>query len=168
MSLSKAIAVALDSRNDQNSPLPPSISAQEGPCRLTLEPRAIGPAGVEFQRVIFSAAKAEAEAEPEQQERSIDELKAWGDRLAARVTYLMEPLAVLEADAVGLEVTLRSQSPTPRNDRRSYYEIHLDKTGTLSMQRLGFDNQTRRRQVVPCQLSREVLERLADDLVESV
>lgn len=158
MSLSKAIAVALDQRIDPNAPLPLSISAQEGFHRLTLEPKAIGPAGVEFRRLIFST------AEIDRPERSLDELRAWGDRLAARVTYLMEPLTVLEADGVGVEVTLRSQSPTPRNDRRSFYEIRLDRSGTLTLQRLGFDDQTRRRQVVPCQLSREVLERLADDL----
>ena len=39
--------------------------------------------------------------------------QAWGDRLAARVTYLMEPLKVLELDAGGGEVA----DPQPVADR---------------------------------------------------
>ncbi|CAN5915604.1 hypothetical protein BH23PLA1_BH23PLA1_29360 [soil metagenome] len=159
MSLSTAIVAALDARPDHPGPSPQTVSAQEGPCRLTLEMTACGPAGVEFRRLTFSV------AEPDQADWAIDALKSWGDRLTARLTYLMEPLAVLEADADSGEVILRSQSPTPRADRRSFYEVRLDRSGTLQLQRFAFDNDTRRRQAIPCQLSREVLDRLADDLV---
>ena len=56
-------------------------------------------------------------------------LRAWGDRLAARVTYLMEPLVVQEVDAEAGQAELRSQSPTPRADRRSFYEVRLRREG---------------------------------------
>ena len=35
------------------------------------------------------------------------------------------------------------------------------------MERFAFDESTRQRRQVPCQLTRETLERLADDIVES-
>ena len=80
----------------------------------------------------------------------------------------MEPLKVLEVDAAGGEVHIRSQSPTTRDDQRSYYEVRLFKQGTLRMERSTFDEATRRRRRIPCQLTREVLERLADDVAASV
>jgi hypothetical protein len=95
-------------------------------------------------------------------------LKAWGDRVAARVTYLMEPLVVIEVDPVGGEVELRSQSPTARNGQRTYYEVRMNRQGTLRLGRVAFDEQTRRRSAVTCQLTREVIERLTDDLVASL
>ena len=88
--------------------------------------------------------------------------------LAGRVTYLMEPLKVLEVDAAGGEVHIRSQSPTARADQRGYYEMRLFRQGTLRMQRFTFDDTTRQRKQSPCQLTREVLERLADDIVASM
>lgn len=96
---------------------------------------------------------------------SLDDLKDWGARIAARVTYLMEPLAIIEADAMGGQVLLRSGKPTPRAGKRSYYEVRLRKAGNLTLARVAYDDATRTRQDVPCQFTKEVLERLTDDLV---
>ena len=74
---------------------------------------------------------------------------------------------MLEVDAQGGEVELRSQSPTPRGQLRSYYEVRLNKAGTLRLDRVGFDPSDRRRRPMQFQLSREVLERLADDLADT-
>jgi hypothetical protein len=74
---------------------------------------------------------------------------------------------VLEVDSAGEEVQIRSQTPTTRAERRGYYEIRLYKQGMLRMERFAFDEQTRQRRSIPCQLTREVLERLADDLAAS-
>ena len=81
----------------------------------------------------------------------------WGDRIASRVTYLMEPLKVLEIDAGGGEVQIRSQSPTPRAEQRGYYEMRLFRNGSLRMERFVFDESTRARRQTPCQLTIEVL-----------
>ena len=89
-------------------------------------------------------------------------------RLAGRITYLMEPLKVLEVDSGGGEVQIRSQSPTARDGERGYYEIRLFRQGMLRMQRFIYDASTRQRRESPCQLTREVLERLADDISASV
>ena len=80
----------------------------------------------------------------------------------------MEPLKVLEIDAGGGEVQIRSQSPTPRAEQRGYYEMRLFRNGSLRMERFAFDEATRQRRQTPCQLTREVLERLADDIAASV
>ncbi len=79
----------------------------------------------------------------------------------------MEPLKVLEVNDHGGEVQLRSQSPTPRDERRTYYELRLLRQGKLQMERFAFDETTRQRQPIACQLTRETLERLADDIVAS-
>jgi hypothetical protein len=79
----------------------------------------------------------------------------------------MEPLVVLEVDPAAGEAELRSQSPTARGDLRAYYEVRLNAAGTLRFSRVVFDDASRRRRPAPCQMTREVLERLADDLVAS-
>src|SRR3954453_8465829 len=110
--LSQKIAAALEARPAQGA-LPCKISVVEGPRLLALNLTAAGPVGLAFDALEF--------ATTERAEWSPEALRACADRIAARVTYLMEPLVVLEQDKVGGEVELRSQSPTPRQDRRSYY-----------------------------------------------
>ena len=80
----------------------------------------------------------------------------------------MEPLVVLEHDPVGGEVELRSQAPTSRGDRRTYFEVRLNQQGTLKLSRIAVVESSRQRHPTSCQMTREVLERLIDDLVESV
>lgn len=155
MSLSTAIAAALDARPN----LTGTVSAQDGPDRLDLAVAANTAVGVALDHLDHSV------SDPDRPEWTIDELHAWGDRLARRVTYLMEPLVVLEVDAEGGAVELRSQSPTPRGQLRSYYEARLSTTGSLHLHRLSFDARDGRRRPTTFQLSREILDRLADDLV---
>jgi hypothetical protein len=159
MSLSKKIAAALD-ENTRAYVLPCTVTVEGGPGRLVLHLTALDSVGLACSALEF-AASSRSELSPEV-------LKAWGERLASRVTYLMEPLKVVELDAQGGEIQMRSQSPTPRDEKRSYYEIQLSRQGTLRMARYAFDEATRTRGQVPCQLTRETLERLADDLAQSV
>ena len=130
------------------------------PNRLTLNLTALDTVGLAFDALEF--------ADDQPARVVVGRPQSWGDRLADRVTYLMEPLKVLEVDASGGEVQIRSQSPTTRDDQRSYYEVRLFKQGTLRMERFAFDEASRRRRRIPCQFTREVLERLADDLAASV
>jgi hypothetical protein len=159
MSLSKKIAAALDENTKVHDP-PCAVTVEEGPHRLTLHLTALDSVGLAFSALEF-ATTSRAAWTPEL-------LNGWGERLANRVTYLMEPLRVLEIDADGGEVQIRSQSPTARAEQRGYYEIRLFKQGTLRMERYAFDGATRQRRSTHCQLTREVLERLADDLAASV
>ena len=159
MTLSRKIAAAVD---ECTAPLeaPREVTVEEGPSRLTLHLNAAGPVGLAFDALDF-ATNSRPEWSPEA-------LRGWGDRLTARLTYLMEPLIVLEHDPVENQVEIRSESPTHRSGRRTYYEVRLHARGTVRLSRVSYDEATRRRQPVPCQLTREALERLADDLVASV
>jgi hypothetical protein len=159
MSLSRKIADAVDSL-PTGIPLPCLVEAEAPPSRLALNLTAHGPIGLAFDGLEYSKSDLG--------DLSPQALRAWGDRLAARLTYLMEPLVVLEVDAHAGEAELRSQSPTPRGDRRAFYEVRLRREGSLSLRRTAYDEQARRRQAVPCQMTLEVLERLADDLAASL
>jgi hypothetical protein len=159
MSLSKKIAAALD-ENTKAYVLPCTVTVEESPHRLTLNLTALDTVGLGFTSLEFGTTS--------RTEWSSEALKSWGDRLASRVTYLMEPIKVLEIDAGGGEVQLRSQSPTPRAEQRGYYEMRLFRNGSLRMERFIFDDATRQRRATPCQLTIEVLERLADDIAASV
>lgn len=159
MTLSRKIAGAVDAL-PLSGPLPCSIEVEAGPSRLSLNLTAHGPVGLAFDGLDY--------ASTDRRDLSTDALRSWGDRLVARLTYLMEPLVVLEVDAQAGEAELRSQTPTPRGERRSFYEVRLRREGSLHLQRVAFDEATRRRQVVPCQMTLEVLERMADDLVVSL
>ncbi len=155
MSLSQKIAAAVDDLVQNQAP-PSAIQVEDGPYRLEIPVGQASPVGIDCRGFRFAAS--------DRAERSLDDLKAWGNRLAKRVTYLMEPLAVQEADPVGGEVLLRSQNPTTRNGRRTFYEVRL-RGGSLNFQRIAFDEATRKSQEIACQFTRETLERLVDDLV---
>ncbi len=159
MTLSREIAAAVD---EITAPLaaPREVTVEEGPSRLTLHLNAAGPVGLACDSLEF-----ETTSRPEW---SPEALRAWGGRLTARLTYLMEPLVVLEHDPVDNQVKIRSESPTQRSGRRTYYEVRLYPRGALRLSRVSYDEATRRREPTPCQLTLEALERLADDLVASV
>ncbi|GAC1468784.1 MAG: hypothetical protein NVSMB9_11810 [Isosphaeraceae bacterium] len=158
MNLSRKIADALDALPDQTI-FPHTIVAEKEGHSLTIDLVASGPIGLAFNRLEYQDSRTEP--------RSPEALRSWADNLSASLTYLMEPLVVIEHDTLAGEVELRSQSPTVRREQCSYYELHLAARGPLRLSRVVFDKVGRRRGPAPCQLTREVLERLADDLVAS-
>lgn len=156
MSLSRKIAAEVDDLVKTGAP-PRCIRVSEGPHAIDLPVTLATPMGVECSGFEFRADDRGA--------LSMDELRAWGDRLSARVTYLMEPLKPQEADALAGEVLMRSGAPTEKGGRRSYYEARLKSTGALRFDRIAYDESARTRKPIPCQFTSEVVERLADDLV---
>lgn len=156
MSLSKKISAAVESRPDPHD-LPCHVEAEDGGHRLSLQLTAAGPVGLAFDHLNYATA--------DRSDRPATALRTWADRLAAKLTYLMEPLVVLEIDPIAGAAELRSQSPTERGELRSYYEVRMNRSGELRLSRVAFDAVTRHRRPVPCQMTVEVLERLADDLV---
>jgi hypothetical protein len=159
MTLSRRIAAALDDPTVLAGAPPHHATAEQTPHRLSLAVRVASPVGVEVESFELS------HTDEDRPDRSLDDLKARADRVAARVTYLMEPLRLIEADAQGVEVELRSAQPTARDGRRAYYEVRLNRRGTLRLARVVFDESDRSRTETPFQLTREVLDRLVDDLV---
>ena len=158
MSLSQKIAAVLD--GPDAGTLPCDFSIEDGAHRLVLHLTASGPVGLAFGALDFTTA-ARPEWTPESS-------KAWGDRIAARVTYLMEPLVVLEQDALAGDVEIRSHAPTSRGDLRAFYEIRIGRGAALRFARVAFDEATRRRRPIDCMMTREVLERLIDDIIACI
>jgi len=158
MILSPKIAAALD--GPDAGTLPCVVPIEDGAHRLVLHLTASGPVGLAFSALDF-ATTARPEWTPES-------LKAWGDRIAARVTYLMEPLIVQEQDALVGDVEIRSHVPTTRGNRRAFYEVRIGRAGALRLARVSFDESTRRRSAIDCMMTREVLERLIDDIIACI
>ena len=159
MTLSQKIADAVEN-HPNGSASPGLVSAEADGARMQLSLTACGHVGFAFGSLGFSRV--------EPLNLSTEALRAWGNRVASRVTYLMEPLVVLEVDAEAGVADLKSQAPTPRGELRSYYEVTLFRHGGLSLMRIGFDETTRRRKPVEGQMTVEVLERLTDDIVASL
>jgi hypothetical protein len=159
MSLSQKIAAALDENTKVHDP-PCAVTVEDGTNRLTLNLTALDSVGLSLTALEFTTTS--------RPEWTLEALRGWAERLTGRVTYLMEPLKLFEVDAGGGEVQIRSQSPTTRAERRGYYDVHLFQNGSFRMERFAFDEGTRERRRVPCQLTREVLERLADDVAASL
>jgi ribosomal protein S18 acetylase RimI-like enzyme len=155
MNLSQKIAAALD--GPDAAVLPCDVAIADAAYRLVIHLTASGPVGLAFGALDFNT-EAEDGWSPAA-------LNAWGDRIAARVTYLMEPLVVLEQDALAGEVAIRSHVPTSRGESRAFYEIRLSGGGNLHLARIAFDESTRRRRGLDCMMTREVLERLVDDII---
>jgi hypothetical protein len=159
MNLNQKIAAALDGTGSAALPCDVAIEESSGH-RLVLHLTASGPVGLAFESFDFTAAPR-PDWTPAQS-------KTWGDRIAARVTYLMEPLVVLEQDALAGDVALRSHAPTARGETRAYYEIRISGTGVVHFARVAFEEPIRRRRSVECMMTREVLERLIDDIIASI
>jgi hypothetical protein len=153
--LSRKIAAEVDAQAG-----PGKVTAADGPYLLTLDLTAASSVGVAFDALLF--------VDLTEGSRSSEALRAWGGRLASRLTYLMEPLVVLEVDVEAGEAELRSKSPSVRDGLQSYYEIRLHRAGALGLNRVAFSTSDRRRHPVSCQLTREALDRLANDLVATV
>ena len=93
---------------------------------------------------------------------SLDQLKHTAEQLSARLTYLLEPISPIEVDAHGCVVQMRSNPPQKETERTSYYELLVSRSGELSLCRFS-RVAGEQRQMIPAQVTREVLARLAAD-----
>jgi hypothetical protein len=93
--------------------------------------------------------------------RSGEQLKKLAESLAAKLNYLLEPIRPIEYDAE--VVQLRSNPPQKTPDRTTYYELLVAKRGELILTRYSRPA-GQVREVIPAQITREVLLRLAGDL----
>ena len=95
------------------------------------------------------------------------ELKQLGEKLSARLTYLLEPINPIEFDAEQCVVQLRSSPPERDEDRTSYYELVVKRGGSLSLCRF-VKRPGSARETVPMHLTREVFFRLASDFSSAI
>jgi hypothetical protein len=92
-------------------------------------------------------------------------LDAWAERIAGRVTCLLEPLKVVEIDAPRGEALLRSGTPSQRGEDVFYYEVLLRGTTAAQVGRYrGSHQANQRREQIAFPMTHEALARLAADL----
>lgn len=115
--------------------------------------------GCSFQTLAYSTGALAA--------ASLDELKAISQALTARLTYLLEPIGLIEADADRCSVQLRSNPPQKGDDGTSYYELLVRRGGDITLSRYN-KRSGQLREIVPAHITREVLVRLADDFILAV
>ncbi len=97
----------------------------------------------------------------------VDDLKKRAEFLAKKVTYLLENLEVFEIDAVNLKIQLRSISAHERV-AVSYFEIIMQGSGSISLARILFAKGKKQKQRIPFHVTNEVLEKLINDVVETI
>jgi hypothetical protein len=90
------------------------------------------------------------------------DLERISNALAARLTYLMEPIRPIETDVDACVVQLRSRPPQKDDDGRSYYELLVRRGGEIALFRYRKESGTPRQQI-PATVTCEVLLRLAGD-----
>jgi hypothetical protein len=91
-------------------------------------------------------------------------VRAWADRVAARVTGLLEPLKLIEVDTERDEAMLRSEAPSPKGDKLHYYELRLRGTRHAVARRFQTTRDAEKREQVPFALTHEALAKLVADL----
>ena len=98
---------------------------------------------------------------------SMDQVRKLAESLAARLTYLLEPISPIEIDADGCVVQMRSNPPQKEEDRTSYYELLVSRAGELSLCRYSRAKSTVR-EMIPAHVTREVLLRLVRDFAQGL
>ncbi len=99
------------------------------------------------------------------QNRADATLSDWSKRVTENVSGLLETLKIIEVDSIRNEAMLRSDPPTPQNDKCAYYEIMLKGTTSATVHRyLGTPDGGKRREQISYTLTNEVLAKLITDL----
>jgi len=91
-------------------------------------------------------------------------LQERAERVAARVTGLLEPLRVIEVDAEQDVAQLRSHAPAVEGESLSYYEVTLHGHGGARVERYEGGREGKRRQV-PFALTHDAVGKLVRDLI---
>jgi hypothetical protein len=100
-------------------------------------------------------------------EATLDDLRSISETLTGRLTYLLEPIGLVEADSDRAAIQLRSSPPQKGEDSTSYYELMVRRGGDVSLSRYE-KRPGLMRHIVPANITREVLQRLAEDFVAAV
>lgn len=97
-----------------------------------------------------------------------DRLKTWAENLCRAVTYLLEHIGPLEADADAQTVLVRSTPPTRQPDRTTFYEMLVKAPGVLSLRRYTRPADNAERASCDIQVTHEVLAKLVQDIVAAI
>ncbi|MBF2054284.1 MAG: hypothetical protein IGS03_12605 [Candidatus Sericytochromatia bacterium] len=94
---------------------------------------------------------------------NMDALERKAETLCQRLSYLEDPLRLVEKDAAREAVMLRSESPQNTPEGLLYYELLLSVSGWSELQRVHFIRHTNDKEAADFVLSERLLERLGQD-----
>src|SRR5262249_55052812 len=128
MSLSEQIPQTLSSMKGFASESPRTVgwSVDAGPT-VEAELTAVDSLSCALRELRISA--------PEFAAAPLEVLREWADRVCQRVTYLLEHIGPLEADAEAQAVLIRSTPPTKIAGQKSFYEMWVKAPGVVSLRR---------------------------------
>jgi len=127
--------------------------------RIEADLLAVDAIGCSFQTLGYSTDKLAG--------ATLDDLKSISEGLTGKLTYLLEPIGLVEVDQDRAAVQLRSNPPQKGEDSTSYYELMVRRGGDITLSRYE-KRPGLMRQIVPANITREVLQRLAEDFVAAV
>lgn len=96
--------------------------------------------------------------------KPFEDLKTWAEQICRRVTYLLEPMGILELDPQSQVVLVRSTPPAKSGAETAYYEMRISAPGSLNLRRCTRTGHEGAPQICDIQVTREVLLKLIDDL----
>jgi hypothetical protein len=149
MSLGNALIEQVIQMTGAEAPLSVTVSLAERTATATL--LQWSPLAVSVQEIRVSGGASHAE------------LNANAMRLAARLSYLAEPIRVLEVDAIAGEAQLRSSPPKKIDSGIEYFEIRFSKDGDIALRRYRQTGDESRCEI-PAPMTLETLGRVVDDL----
>jgi hypothetical protein len=88
----------------------------------------------------------------------------WAERIAVRTSGLLEPLRVVEVDVPRQQALVRSEPPTERDGKISYYEVTLQGNSSALVRRFHGTHASGKRDQVSFVLTNEVLAKFVGDL----
>jgi len=127
--------------------------------RIEADLVAVDAIGCSFQTLAYSTDKLAGV--------DLERLRSISETLTAKLTYLLEPIGLIEADTDRCSVQLRSNPPQKGEDETSYYELMVRRGGDITLSRYS-KKAGQLRQIVPAHVTREVLGRLADDFIAAI
>jgi hypothetical protein len=131
-----------------------ALRCRDGDQELSIDLVALDSLACAFERLALGNAKLAG--------ASVDRLKRVAENLSARITYLLEPVQPIEVDPEQCVVQLRSVPPQKEDDKTSYYELLVQRTGEISLTR--YESVVGQgRAPIAAQVTREVLSRLVED-----
>lgn len=163
MTIHDQLTAELSRLNGFNGP-GTSVASAAGPDGMTVEAEL---AAVDQFGCLVREVRAEV---PKLAGASFDVLKTWGEALSRRLSYLLETLALLEADEEHGEVLIRSNPPDRQGSTTTFYEVLLrqDGPGRFALRRYEAQKGVAGRTPIDMHLTHEVLKRLGRDLFETV
>jgi hypothetical protein len=138
---------------------PRVLAAKQDGATLRCEVTAIDALGVSFRKISLETLQLAG--------APLAQLERIAKHLSEKLSYLLEPIAPIEADELTCTVQMRSNPPHKDDDGSSYYELLVKAGGELSLERYHKEPGAKRTPL-DATVTREVLLRLVGDFSGAV